>query len=61
MTDTIFDALEEECYCLRCENLELKETLKCMSLTKVALDGADERVKFYTGLPSYDSHPNGNI
>ena len=24
-----------------------------MSLTKEALDGADERVKFYTGLPSY--------
>ena len=53
MTDTVFDALEGECYRLRCENLELKETLKCMSLTKEALDGADERVKFYTGLPSY--------
>ena len=24
-----------------------------MSLTKEALDGADERVKFYTGLSSY--------
>ena len=53
MTDTIFDALEGECYHLRCENVELKETLKSMSLTKEALDGADERVKFYTGLPSY--------
>ena len=53
MTDTIFDALEGECYHLRCENLELKETLKRMSLTKEALDGADERVEFDTGLPSY--------
>ena len=53
MTDIIFDALEEECYRLLDENLELKETLKCMSLNKEALDGADERVKFYTGLPSY--------
>ena len=37
----------------RDETLELKETLKCMSLNKEALGGADERVKFYTGLPSY--------
>ena len=36
MTGTIFDALEEE----------LKETLKLIKR------GADERVKFYTGLPS---------
>ena len=52
MTDTIFDALEEECYRLRDENLELKNS-QSMSLNKEALDGADERVKFYTGLPSY--------
>ena len=55
MTDTVFDSLEGECYRLRCENLELKETLKRMSLTKEALDGADERlnsIQVYHHMPS---------
>ena len=47
------DALEKECYHLRSENSELKESISHNCLSEKTLEGDDEKVKFYTGLPSF--------
>ena len=51
-SDLHVEAVEKECYHLRHINAKMKEILSGMYLNKVALDGDDERVKFYTGLSS---------
>ena len=53
MTDMNFVNLEEECCHLRCEQLELKKSIKHTSFDEKDLNGDDEKVNFYTGLPTY--------
>ena len=47
------DALEKECNHLRSENVELKKSISTKFPCEETLDGDDEQVKFYTGLPTF--------
>ena len=47
------DALEKECNHLRSENVELKKSISIKFPCEETLDGDDEQVKFYTGLPTF--------
>ena len=47
------DALEKECNHLRSENVQLKKSIGTKFPCEETLDGDDEQVKFYTGLPTF--------
>ena len=47
------DAVEKECNHLRSENVELKKSISTKIQCEETLDGDDEQVKFYTGLPTF--------
>ena len=47
------DALEQDSYHLRSENIEFKKSIGTKCPAEETLNGDDEQVKFYTGLPSF--------
>ena len=47
------DAFEQDSYHLRSENIELKKSIGSKCPAEETLNGDDEQVKFYTGLPSF--------
>ena len=45
--------LEQDSYHLRSENIKLKKSIRTKCPAEETLNGGDEQVKFYTGLPSF--------
>ena len=53
LTSLMITSMEQELLRLRQENYEMKTSLESFSFCENSFSTSDERVRFYTGLPSY--------